>query len=669
MSILKMERINIYALRKYRKGILEELQRRGVVQVEDLSLEDNAFYKEKTSQKQAVFMKNSATAENALSILNSYVPEKTSMLSMFKGRDLITVDNYYSNIENRDNVMSTAYSIIGYEKNISDNKAEIIRLSSQIDTLLPWKDFDIAMRFKGTSSTAAFVGSLPQKLSYEEITSQIAEKEPDLTDYNLEIVSSDDNQTCIFMLCGISQKELAEDALRHMGFAKPSYLSKVPPAQRIEYLNEQIDICNKVIDENIQLIKGLKDKREALKFMSDYFIMRAEKYEVIENLALTKRTFILTGYLPQEQSEKVYKILTEKYDAFVELEAPDKDEDVPVVLKNNGFAAPAESVLETYSLPNRGEVDPTSIMAIFYYVFFGMMFSDAGYGIVMTLACAFVLKKFKNMESGLKKSVKMFMFCGISTTFWGFMFGSFFGNAVSVIGDVFFGVDISIPPLWFDPISGSNAMTLLMVCFLFGIIHLFTGLGIKAFILIRDKKYMDAVFDVLSWYLLVGGGILALLSMDMLSSMTGFTLPPVFLTVGGICAAIGALIIIFFEGRGSKPIKRFFKGLYGVYGVTSYLSDILSYSRLLALGLATGVIAQVFNQIASMFGGGIGIIPFVIIFVIGHSLNIGINALGAYVHTNRLQFVEFFGKFYEGGGRKFMPFKINTKHYKIKEEN
>ena len=150
--------------------------------------------------------------------------------------------------------------------------------------------------------------------------------------------------------------------------------------------------------------------------------------------------------------------------------------------------------------------------------------------------------------------------------------------------------------------------------------------------------------------------------------MTGFTLPPIFLTIGGVCALIGAVIILFFSGRGSKPVKRLLKGIYGVYGVTSYLSDILSYSRLLALGLATGVIAQVFNQIGSMFGGVLGVIPFTIVFLIGHTLNIGINALGAYVHTNRLQFVEFFGKFYEGGGEKFAPFKINTKHYNIKED-
>ena len=319
-------------------------------------------------------------------------------------------------------------------------------------------------------------------------------------------------------------------------------------------------------------------------------------------------------------------------------------------------------------MPKRYEFDPTGIMAIFYYIFFGMMFSDAGYGLVMTIACAVVLRKFKNMEEGLRKSVKMFFFCGISTTFWGAMYGSFFGDAITVIGRTFFNADWKFPALWFDPIQGTNSMTLLMYCFLFGIIHIFVGLGISGYMSIKNGKPLDAVYDVLSWYLLVGGGILALLSMDMLKSMTGFTLPPVFLTIGGVCALIGALIILFFSGRGSKPVKRLLKGIYGVYGVTGYLSDILSYSRLLALGLATGVIAQVFNQIGSMFGGGLGVIPFIIVFLIGHTLNIGINALGAYVHTNRLQFVEFFGKFYEGGGEKFAPFKINTKHYNIKED-
>lgn len=156
------------------------------------------------------------------------------------------------------------------------------------------------------------------------------------------------------------------------------------------------------------------------------------------------------------------------------------------------------------------------------------MFSDAGYGLVLALGCAFVLKKFKNMEQGLKKSVQMFLGCGISTMFWGILFGSYFGDAVTVIGKTFFNADVAIPPVWFNPVEGTNSMTLLMVAFLLGIIHLFIGLGIKGYMDIKNGRPLDAVYDVLSWYLLVGGGILALLSMDMLKSLTGFVLPPVF---------------------------------------------------------------------------------------------------------------------------------------------
>ena len=209
-----------------------------------------------------------------------------------------------------------------------------------------------------------------------------------------------------------------------------------------------------------------------------------------------------------------------------------------------------------------------------------------------------------------------------------------------------------------------------MVSFLLGIIHLFVGLGIMAYNNIRNKNYAAVIYDVVSWYLLVGGAILALLSTDMMGDIAGFTLPGIYLKIGGIMAAVGAVIIVLFSGReSSNPFIRLLKGVYGLYGATGYLSDILSYSRLLALGMATGIIAQVFNLVGTILGDSpIGVVVFILVFLIGHTVNIGINALGAYVHTNRLQFVEFFGKFYTGGGRGFNPYKINTKHYTVKED-
>ena len=211
-------------------------------------------------------------------------------------------------------------------------------------------------------------------------------------------------------------------------------------------------------------------------------------------------------------------------------------------------------------------------------------------------------------------------------------------------------------------------MRLLLFSFLVGIIHLFAGLGAQFYQLAKQGKWLDAIYDVVFWYLLVGGAIIYLLSMQMFADMVAlsFTLPASVGTAGIIAAGIGAVGIVLTSGRSSKSIgKRFLKGLYGLYGVSSYLSDILSYSRLLALGLATGVIASVFNQMGAMPGNNpLGVIIFIFAFVVGHTLNIGINVLGAYVHTNRLQFVEFFGKFFEGGGRKFAPFTTKTKYFK-----
>ena len=215
-------------------------------------------------------------------------------------------------------------------------------------------------------------------------------------------------------------------------------------------------------------------------------------------------------------------------------------------------------------------------------------------------------------------------------------------------------------------------MRLFMYSLGFGLVHLFAGLAVLAYKNIKDGHFDYAVYDAFSWMLLVGGAVLNVMSLDMYADISGSPVhfPPHVLTIAGIAMALGAIIILIFAGRSSRnPIIRFMKGLYGLYGISGYLSDILSYSRLLALGLATSVVANVFNQIGSMFGGGVvGAIAFTLVFIVGHSLNMGINALGAYVHTNRLQFVEFLGKFYEGGGRKFNPFKINSKHYNIIKE-
>lgn len=669
MAVLQMQRISIYALRKNRKPILEWIQRCGAVEINDVLEEDSVFRRIDMTAQKTQFEKNIAASKQALDVLHQYMPEKKSLFASLEGRKEIPAEQYDAFREKSDSVLHVVHRLNELSKDIADSQGTIQKLQTQIEALNPWVNLDVSMRIQGTKCTASFVGTLPTAYTEPVLEENLALLVPKVP-LHVDVISTSQEQTCIFLLCNRRDAPAVEEALRTLGFAKPASPSKTPPAERMQTLQGRIEEQQKTMQEAEEEIKSYAPQRDDLKFMVDYLTMRQEKYEVIGRLMQSRRTFVLTGYIPQRDAGKLAQELEQRFGAAVELENPSEDEDVPVLLKNNKFTEPVEGVLESFSLPGKGEVDPTSVMAVFYYFLFGMMLSDAAYGLLMVIGCGLVLLKFKNMEDGLRKTLRMFFFCGISTTVWGFLFGSFFGDALAVVSRTFFGNEVALQPLWFEPLK--EPMRMLMFALLVGVIHLFTGLAMQLYQLCRQKKYKDALYDVIFWYMLVGGAVVFMLSNQMFVDIAqlSFILPAQVGTVAAIVAGIGAVGIIFTSGRESRnPIKRLLKGLYGLYNVTGYLSDVLSYSRLLALGLATSVIATVINQMGSMGGGGVGgAIMFILVFLVGHTINLGINLLGAYVHTNRLQFVEFFGKFYEGGGRKFAPFGVHTKYYKIREE-
>lgn len=670
MAVLQMQRISICALKKNRKAILEKLQGLGVLEINHVVEEDDeAFRKMDTANAKLCFDKAAASADRAVELLQMYAPEKQSMLDSLAGKDLVSEARMQEVISRKDELKKTASKIQALDKERAEQKAEILKLNNSIESLTPWLPLDVPMNCRGTVHTAMLLGAMPAGMTVEELYRVLAEQAPDTSGADVHVISSDQDSTYVSVFCLRQEESRIEEALRARGFAKPSQVWGKVPSQAVESMRQEIAECERKITQIEQEAAGLAQYREDLELLADYYRVRADKYAVLGQIPQSGRTFVISGYVPKKYVPRVEK-LAEQYDCVLDVEELREDEEGPVVLQNNAFASGAEGVLASFGLPGKGEIDPTSIMAVFYVFLFGMMLSDAAYGAIVSIACGVLLMKFPRMGEGMKKSFQLFFWCGLSTLFWGILFGGYFGDAINVVSRVFFGHEVGIQPLWFAPLD--DPMKLLVFSMLFGVIHLFTGLGLKGYMCLRDKKYMDFLCDVMLWYALLVGLLIMLIPSSLFASIAQMEIvfPPVVNTLGKALAIIGAVGIVLMSGRSSKNFGlRIALGAYDLYNVSGWLSDVLSYSRLLALGLATGVIASVINQMGSMGGKSVfGVILFIAAFIIGHTFNLAINLLGAYVHTNRLQFVEFFGKFYEGGGREFNPFRANTKYADIKEE-
>ncbi len=674
MAVVEMQKISISAHRSNRKAILETLQKLEVIQVVEADLDETGLRHKNTADARATFEKNADLADQALAILDKYVPEKQGMLSGLAGKELIDDASFDKVVESQQDCMAVARKIVRNEKEISECSGNILKNENQKESLVPWMNLDVPMSFTGTDKTAAFIGSVQGVCDEAQVYALIKEKTEGIEELSVTVLSSESDMTNIFVLCLKEAREKVESALRSLGFAKPPQAVLGVPKKVAEDLDRDTEKQKTEIERLKKGIEEYAGSREDLRVVSDYYRTRAEKYRLLGTIPQTRKAFFIEGWVPAESAEAVAKLLTEKYGAVVDYEEKKEGETEPTLLRNNKFSRNYEPVLASYGLPQHGKVDPTTIMSFFYMFFFGMMLSDAGYGLLMVIGCGIALLKFPRMAQGMRKMLTMFFWCGVSTVFWGIMFGGFFGDVIDVVAKTFFGYtgDKIVKPLWFDPLT--SPMRLLIWCMLFGIIHLFFGLGIKGYQYLKDGDIVGFVSDIIAWYAFLIGLILMLLPTDLFANIAQmqFNFPPFVAPLAKGLAIGGMVVILLMSGRANKNWGlRIALGAYDIYGVTGWLSDALSYSRLLALGLATGVIASVINTMAAMVGEGkgiIGLIIFFIIFIIGSVLNFAINLLGAYVHTNRLQYVEFFGKFYDGGGEPFEPFETKTKYIEFNKE-
>lgn len=670
MAKLTMKRIELLAMLEDSKDIVDLLQRKGVVDISEFG-EETDFYKMSTSATIAQLDKYQTTAKQALDILSYYAPsEGGGMLASFAGRKELTAAEFSQKGEKSDEIFEECLKICALEKSVSDSKASIVRAKTAMDAIEPWLSLDIPMSCSGTENTSVFIGTLPKSYDTNALTQALAVEIPDVDAVEVEVISASAMQCCVAVVCHKSDADAVQGALRNLGFVKPADPTKHPPGERYERLKGEIEEIEKDIESFIADIKSFADKKDDIKFLIDCFAMRKDKYEALGKFGMSGKVFVLRGYVPEPQIEGLSNELSSEFDVAISITEPDyEEEDVPILLDNDDFfVGPIESITEMYSLPSNADVDPNPVMSAIYYLLFGLMLSDAGYGLVMVIAMLWVKKKVP-MEKRTIRTCNMWMWCGLATIFWGTLFGSWFGDIYKIVCMQFLGkaeAEVKSLALWFEPVM--NPMLLLAFSFLFGIIHLIVGLTVRFHMLVKEGKWLDAVFDVGFIYLI----LLGIIPIGANFLNYGDVFPQVVKDIGKYMLMAGALGVVLTSGRSSKNIVgKLGGGLYALYNTASgYLGDILSYSRLLALGLSTGVIASVVNTLGTIPKSPVvkGIL-LVVVFVFGHIVNMAINLIGTYVHTNRLQYVEFFAKFYEGGGTKFSPLSINNnKYYRFKEE-
>lgn len=674
MAIVEMQRIGIYGLKKDRKKVLEFLQGTGAVEVAISESADELFDKMDTAGDKVRYQKIADDFEHAIELLKKYDTKRQKALLNLENK-LILKSEWDEVISQRQKLYSQMNRVLALEKSISESEATIIRKENKIASIKPWQSLDIPLNSEKTKTTKIFIGSFPMLLTEEQLINIAVKDMEDEQPVTVKLLGVDNQVSNVCVIAHNSIADKVEENMRSEGYIKLPYLTHRVPELAIEKRRKEIKAEEEKIKGYKKELDSMTHNIETFKVAADYFRTRSEKYRILGTIPQSKNAFFIEGWVEKEKADAIKNALEEKYDVVVEYEEISEEEvqNEPVVLKNNKFSACTEGVLESYGLPQHGRVDPTTVMSIFYVFFFGMMLSDAGYGLVMSIICAVVLIKHKRIATGLKKMIQLFFWCGLSTTFWGFMYGGFFGDAIDVIAHTFFGVPATeqvLKPIWFAPLE--NPMKLLIYCMLFGLIHLYAGLAMKGYEYLKNHDVIGFVSDIISWYLFITGLVLMLLPSSIFASIAGrqIVFAPALVTASKVITIAGLAIILLMSGRANKNWGlRIALGAYDIYGVTGWLSDVLSYSRLLALGLATGVIANVINMMASMNGNSpVGAVIFIVVFILGHTLNILINLLGAYVHTNRLQYVEFFGKFYDGGGKPFEPFKTINRYVEIKED-
>ena len=637
MAIVKMKKFKLFALEKDRKSLLKELQKFSYVHFVKTKEDDESLKEIELNQDMTIIKEKSQKVKWMLNYFSKLFPKETKKEideSSIKETLFVLVEQQASKYD-----FSNDYeNLANISGEIDSNKEEIANLETYRKELSKWLNIKESLgNLKAFKTAKFFLGTVAKK-NFEPLKDKLRNFEHTY----IEEISDESSQINIMLLTSNTEEKELKNELKTYSFTETNFdfdTSFTDEYEKTKNREEELKKANEKLKEKVEKLLKLIPKLLIQKEYLDNALMRET---VVSNFKATDTVNVIEGYIPLDMEEEFKKIVNKNSNKsnYLEITEVDKDdEEVPILLKNSGITGLFASITQMYALPRYNEIDPTAILSIFYWIFFGMMVADFAYGLILFIlsGLALMIGKF---DENKKKFLKFFFVLSFSTMIWGLLYGSAFGDL------------IKLPTQVLD--SSKDFMSIFILSIIFGAIHLVIALGIKAYILIKNGYFMDVIYDVFLWYLTLTSLIILLLAGRF--GLSEFT-KNIFIA----CAVIGMLGIVVFGARDAKTlVGRIGGGLYSLYGITSYIGDFVSYLRLMALGLAGGFIASAINIIVKMLvsKGILGIILGVVVFTLGQSFNIFLSFLSSYVHTSRLTYVEFFSKFYEGGGKAFKKFRV-----------
>ena len=631
-----MKHLRLLGMESEREALLKAMQDMECVEISSIDGSEEALKSgfAKPDDKALMSAQEASRAyRTALASLDRFAPEKKGM---FRKRQGVSRAAFFS-AESEENARTAAETINKDTRRLGEIESERTKNEALRATLAPWLTVDAPLG-GADGALAVFFGTAGLNVT-DDALKALADSLDGLLTW--QQASSDRSLRYLLVMCHGSVKERALSALRDLGFSTVSFRGMTGTAKENDKaLAENLAALEKERQEIEQRIAGLGGKREALLEASDRAAIALRREEAKSRLVGTDKVFLLEGWLPADRCAEIEKTL-KPFTCAIETREPTEDEypQVPVQLKNNKLTRPLNMVTEMYSLPAYGTLDPNPLMAPFFILFYGIMMADMGYGLLMVIASVIISKKYRPKGTS-GELFSLLGLCGISTFIMGALTGGFFGDFLTqLVAIVSPGTVFALPKL-FDPLD--DLTMILIGSMALGLVQIITGMAISLIEKCKRKKFLDAFFEEITWWLVFLGIALAVLKKGT-----------AVLYLGCALVLLGPIV----QGKGWGKLTGVFGSVYN--HVTGYFGDILSYTRLMALMLAGSVIAQVFNMLAAMPGN---VVAFVIISMLGNAMNFGLNLLGCYVHDLRLQCLEFFNKFYVDGGKPFRPMTLDTEY-------